>query len=227
MPSHDQDIYASLPLRQLLDAQTRLLMPDLQRCSGSHGLLIGTAADAPPALPMLPCWARLHLQGTHYRGDVVAAADEPLPFVDDGFDLVLLRHVLEMAPVPSALLSEAVRVLAPGGMLVLTGMHPIGGWSPWFYWRARGQSRRLQMPWRLRHSLREAGLQMQRIQRVGSLLPGRRMRGTVPASLVGGGYVLIARKQPRIVTPLRIRPVSVRMLSTGQLSPGARRNAAL
>lgn len=227
MPSHDQDIYASLPLRQLLDAQTRVLMPDLQRCSGSHALLIGTPLDAPPALPMLPCWTRLYLQDGRYRGDLVAATDQRLPFVDDAFELVLLRHVLEMAPAPSALLGEAVRVLAPGGMLVLTGMHPIGGWSPWFYWRARGQSRRLQMPWRLRHSLREAGLQMQRIQRVGSLLPGRRTSGAAPASLVGGGYVLIARKQPRIVTPLRIRPVSVRMIANGQLSPGTRRNAAL
>jgi SAM-dependent methyltransferase len=226
MPSPDQDIYASLPLRQLLDAQMRVLMPDLQRCSGSHALLIGTAADAPPALPMLPCWTRLHLQGSRYRGDLVAAADEQLPFVDDGFDLVLLRHVLEMASAPAALLGEAVRVLAPGGMLVLTGMHPIGGWSPWFYWRARGQPRRLQMPWRLRHSLREAGLRMLRMQRVGSLLPGRRVRGAAPSSLVGGGYVLIARKQPRIVTPLRIKPIPVRMISNGQLSPGARRNAA-
>lgn len=227
MPSHDQDIYASLPLRQLLDAQTRVLMPDLQRCSGSHALLIGTALDTPPALPMMPCWTRLHLQGSHYRGDLLAAADEQLPFVDDAFELVLLRHVLEMTTAPSALLGEAVRVLAPGGMLVLTGMHPMGGWAPWFYWRARGQSRRLQMPWRLRHRLREAGLQMQRMQRVGSVLPGRRPGATAPASLVGGGYVLIARKQPRIVTPLRIRPIPVRMLSNGQLSPGARRHAAL
>jgi len=227
MHPRDQDIYASAPLRQLLDAQTRVLMPELQRCFGRHALLISAANDAPPALPMLPCWIRLHLQGEHYRGDLIAAASEPLPFLDDAFELVLLRHVLEVAPVASALLDDAVRILAPGGMLVLTGMHPIGGWSPWFYWRARGQPRRLQMPWRLRSSLQQAGLQMERIQRVGSLLPGRYLKGAGTAGLLGGGYVLIARKRSRMITPLRIKPVPVRMLSNGRLSPGTRRNAAL
>lgn len=227
MPARVQDIYDSASLRQLRNAQMRALLPELQRCSGSHALLVGASSETPPALPMLPCWTRLHMCGVRYAGDLVAAADEPLPFVDDGFDLVLLRHVLELAPAPSALLAEAVRVLAPGGVLVLTGMHPVGGWSPWFYWRARGRSCRLLMPWRLRYSLQQAGLQMQRIQRVGSLLPGRRVSSDGPASLIGGGYVLIARKQPRIVTPLRIKPMPVRMISNGQLSPDTRRNAAL
>ena len=45
MHQRDNDIYASAPLRRLLDEQTRVLTPELQRCFGTHALLLG-AADA-------------------------------------------------------------------------------------------------------------------------------------------------------------------------------------
>jgi SAM-dependent methyltransferase len=226
MHQRDDDIYASAPLRRLLDAQQRVLMPELQRCFGTHALLLGAfAADVPPALPMLSCWTTMHLAGRHYRGDVQAATDEPLPFADDAFELVLLRHALEVAPAASALLAEAVRVLAPGGMLALTGVHPFGGWSPWFYWRARGQSRALQMPLRLRHQLQQAGLEIEQLQRVGNVWPGLTAR-SISANALGGGYVLVARKRRQMATPLRIRPTAVRVPANGQLSPGTRRSSA-
>lgn len=226
MHQRDDDIYASAPLRRLLDAQRRALVPELQRCFGTHALLLGAfAADVPPALPMLACWTTLHLADGHYRGDVRAAADEPLPFVDDAFELVLLRHALEVAPVASALLTEAVRVLAPGGMLALTGVHPLGGWSPWFCWRARGKSRVLQMPLQLRHQLQRAGLEIEQLQRVGNMWPSLTTRST-SASALGGGYVLVARKRRQMATPLRIRPAAVRGPAHSQLSPGTRRSSA-
>lgn len=226
MHQRDDDIYASAPLRRLLDAQRRVLIPELQRCFGTHALLLGAfAADTPPALPMLACWTTLHLTGGSYRGDVQAAADESLPFVDDAFELVLLRHALEVAPVVSALLAEAIRVLAPGGMLVLTGLHPLGGWSPWFYWRVRGKSQALLTPLRLRYQLQQAGLEVEQLQRVGSMWPDPRERST-SVNALGGGYVLVARKRRQMATPLRIRPAAVRVPANGQLSPGTRRSSA-
>ena len=228
MHHRDDDIYASAPLRRLLDEQTRVLTPELQRCFGTHALLLGAPIDdVPPALPMLGCWTRLHLGNGRYRGDLHAAADEPLPFVDDAFDLVLLRHVLEVAPSASALLAEAVRVLAPGGVLALTGVHPLGGWAPWFCWRTRGKSQALQMPWRLEHNLQQAGLEIERVRRVGRLWPGLTSPGAVAANPFGGGYVLVARKRRRMATPLRIKPVPVRVPANSQLSPGTRRSSAL
>lgn len=228
MHQRDDNIYASAPLRRLLDEQTRALTPELQRCFGTHGLLLcASAEDMPPALPMLGCWTSLHLDGERYRGDLQAAADEPLPFVDDAFDLAVLRHVLEVSPNASALLDDAIRILAPGGVLVLTGVHPLSGWAPWFYWRTRGKSPRLRMPLRLGHDLRQAGLEIERMQRVGCVWPGWETTGSTPGSAFGGGYVLIARKRRRMATPLRIKPLPVRVSSSGQLSPGTRRNSAL
>ncbi|MDW2981506.1 MAG: methyltransferase domain-containing protein [Rhodanobacter sp.] len=228
MQPRDDDIYASAPLRRLLDAQTCVLKQGLQRCFGAHALLLGASSDdVPPALPMLGCWTSLHLSGSHYRGDLRAAADEPLPFVDDAFELVLLRHALEVAPLPASLLDEAIRVLAPGGVLALTGVHPLGGWSPWFCWHARGRPRALQMPWRLRHQLESAGLAVEQMQRVGSALPGLKTAPQALAGTFGGGYVLVARKRRRLATPLRLNPSPVRVPANSRLSPGTRRSAAL
>ncbi|MEO9079038.1 MAG: methyltransferase type 11, partial [Rhodanobacter sp.] len=82
MQQHDNDIYVSAPLRRLRDAQAQVLMPELQRCVGTHALLLGVADDdTPPPLPMLGCWVRLYLEGGHYEGDLRAAVDEPVPFV--------------------------------------------------------------------------------------------------------------------------------------------------
>jgi SAM-dependent methyltransferase len=223
----DHDIYASAPLRRLLDDQTRVMATDLQRCFGTHGLLLGAAAgDAPPALPQLGYWTRLSVHNDRYQGDLQAATDEPLPFVDDAFELVLLRHALEVVPAPSALLAEAVRVLAPGGVLVVTGVHPLSAWAPWFWWRARGRGQVLQVPLRLSLSLQQAGLEIERAQRVGRTWPaGIAVAGRTGVNAWGGGYVLIARKRRRMATPLRIKPVPVRVPANSRLSPGTRRSS--
>ena len=222
------DIYASAPLRRLRDAQARALMPELQRCFGTHALMLGVAHnDTPPALPMLGNWVRLYLDGDRYAGDLHAAADQPLPFLDDAFDLVLLRHALEISPTASALLVDAIWVLAPGGLLALAGVHPLSGWSPWLRWQARGRSLRLPLPLRLERELLHAGLGIELAQRVGRGWPGLPASGTGSDSALGGGYVLLARKHRRLATPLRIKPVSVPVPAGGRLSPGTRRSSAL
>ena len=228
MQQHDNDIYVSAPLRRLRDAQAQVLMPELQRCVGTHALLLGVANDdTPPSLPMLGCWVRLYLNEGRYEGDLRAAVDEPMPFVDDAFDLVLLRHALEVSPMASNLLSDAIRVLAPGGVLALAGVHPASGWSPWLRWQTQGRALRLQWPWRLRRLLRQEGLRVELAQRVGRLWPGLPWSSSVSASSWGGGYVLIARKQRRLVTPLRIKSVNVAVPAGGRLSPDVRRATAL
>jgi hypothetical protein len=228
MHQRDDDIYASAPLQRLLSEQTRVLTPELQRCFGTHGLLLGAASDdVPPTLPMLGCWTTLQLERGRYRGDLQAAADESLPFVDDAFDLVLLRHALEVAPAAPALLAESLRVLAPGGVLVLTGVHPVSAWSAWLRWRTRDRALALQLPWQLSHNLQSAGLDIERVRRVGRFWPSLAAEHGSSVNVLGGGYVLIARKRRRMVTPLRIKPASVRIPANGRLSPGTRRSSAL
>jgi len=227
MLQRDHDIYASAPLRRLQDAQMRVLAPELKRCFGTHALLLGTSSnDVLPVLPLLGCRTSLRMDNGSYVGDLRAAADEPLPFVDDAFELVVLRHALEVAPTAPALLAEAIRVLAPGGVLVLTGVHPLSGWAPWLYWHARGKRPVLQMPWQLRQKLQQAGLEIERISRVGNVWPSMTARA-MHASAFGGGYVLVARKRRRMVTPLRIKSVPARVPANGRLSPGTRRHSAL
>ncbi|MEP7185483.1 MAG: methyltransferase domain-containing protein [Rhodanobacter sp.] len=227
MFERDDDIYASAPMRRLQEDQMRLLAPVLQRCSGTHALLLtACASDAPPASPMLGCWTTLCFDKGRYLGDLNAAVDEPMPFVDDAFQLILMRHVLEMVNTPAAILDEAVRTLAPGGVLVITGLHPISVWAPWFFWRGRPGVRRLVFPIGLNGALLRGGMEVERIDRVGRIWPGP-STCAMPANVLGGGYVLIARKRHHTVTRLRLNRVGAPVSVNGSLSPGTRRSAAL
>lgn len=224
MHQRDDGVYTSAPMLRLLDEQLRVLKPGLQRCSGTHGFVLDAIrCHAAPVLPMLGQWTSLALRGQRYAGDLRAAADEPLPFIDDAFELVLVRHALEVAPQPLALLDELIRVLAPGGTLALTGVHPIGGWSAWVRMRTHGKSPALQLPWRLSHRLEGAGMSIEQTQRIGSIWPGTGSVRRNPASSFGGGYVLVARKQRQPLTLLRSGPRPLRVPASSRLSPSARR----
>jgi len=226
MLHRDHRIYTSAPLRQLADEQTRAMLPDIQRSAGTRALSLGVSADSEvPALPMIGCWVRMWIAADGYRGDVCATTDAPLPFLDEAFDAVLLRHALEAVARPSVVLGEALRVLAPGGVLVVTGVHPVSGWAPWFYWRSR-DPQVLRFPGQLGKRLERRGLQIEWIRRVGRPWPSDTALRAGPFNLCGGGYVLMARKRCRRATPLRILPARLRVAS-GSLSPGTRRSAVL
>ncbi len=58
---------------------------------------------------------RLAEVGVGERVTLAAAAIEALPFSDESFDAVLLRHLLEHVASPAAALEAAARALVPGG----------------------------------------------------------------------------------------------------------------
>jgi len=226
MSQHDQDIYSSAPVRNLLAEESVALAPGLQRCSGPHALLISAAADdTPPVLPLLGNWTRLSISSECYSGDLTARTDEPLPFLDDAFDLVLLRHALEVSAMPQDMLEEALRVLAPGGVLALTGLHPLSAWLPWMMWRTRGRTPTMHSPLLLERWVRRRELDIERIERVGRLWPSSR-GGLDAGHAFGGGYLLIARKRRRMATPIRLKPKTLPATVNVGLAPGARRSAA-
>lgn len=215
----DHDIYTSTPMRRMRDAQMHALASDLTSRGIEHGLLIAPVQD--PVTPLPGCWTRLRLRGQRYDGDVRARVDEPLPFLDDTFELVLLRHALEVAESAPALLAEAVRVVAPGGLLVIGGVHPFSAWLPWFYWRTRGQRRVLPLPLLLQQLLRRSGMDIERLQRIGRTWPGT-VAQPLSSGHAGGGYVLLARKRRRQALPLRPRPLPKRIPVNSRLSPSTR-----
>lgn len=220
------NIYVSAPLRRLLEDEARDLLPELQRCTGNHGLLVTAAPqDLPPGLPLLACWTHLHLAGGRYAGDLFGRTDEPLPFLDDAFELVILRHALEAAALPQPLLEEAIRVLSPGGLLVLSGVHPLSLWMPWLVWHGRRQSWRPRMPLQVGEWLRRSAMRVECVRRVGHVLPGG-AGASRWSEAIGGGYVLLARKRRRAVTPIRLVPRPLRTPAEAGLAPGARRNTA-
>ncbi len=213
-------IYQQAALHSLRKAQTRALLPHLQRCAGTHGLLLSVDGAEPPALPLLACWVHLQVAQLGYGGDVVAASDEPLPFVDDAFDVVWLRHALEMVPQPGATLLDAARVLAPGGTLVIAGLHPLSAWTPWLYWTARTQVRpRLLAPMTLLPQLHHAGLEVISHRRVGAVWP--RSEGQPLSGHCGGGYLLLACKRRATLTPLRAKPTHLGIPSPARMASNA------
>lgn len=224
MPSRDSDIFATAPLQALLADESAALSAQLQRCAGQHALLVSaTLDDEPPALPLLGRWTRLGLREGVYRGDLHGRGDEPLPFVDEAFDLILLRHALEVSSVPAQLLRETVRVLAPGGLLVLTGLHPISGWLPWLLWQGEtGQALSIRL--HLGRWLRASDLEIERSDRAGSAWPsGLRNRAPAP-NVLGGSYLLHARKRRHAITPLPLKALPQRAPANVGLAPGARRS---
>jgi SAM-dependent methyltransferase len=228
MFQRDNDIYATAPLRRLLQAQTGFAVANLKSCSGVHGLMVAVAeGQQAPALRHVSHWVQLQIKDDCYVGALRAESREALPFVDDAFDVVVLQHALQPhSSVPEFLL-EVARVLAPGGMLMIAGVHPLSAWAPWFHWKSRERRQHLSLPLHLLHVVRTAGLEPERCSRVGTLWPSWRVvRNTTRSRLWGGGYVLLARKPRRIITPLRVKPIPVRLAANGRFSPGTRRNAA-
>lgn len=68
-----------------------------------------------PSRRMLALGRQAAPRGLWLRGRV-----DPLPFADDSFDLVVSLEVIEFTPRPEQTLRELVRVLRPGGSLLVT-----------------------------------------------------------------------------------------------------------
>jgi SAM-dependent methyltransferase len=125
-----------LPLRALavqLRAHARVR---LNTRSGLRVLDVG-CGDRPYEEILRP-YAGEYVGVDRYKGplvDVVAKA-EMLPFPDAGFDCFLCSQVLEHAADPAAVLSEASRVLRPGG-IAFVSTHGVANYhpNPEDYWR--------------------------------------------------------------------------------------------
>ncbi|HEY4091573.1 MAG TPA: methyltransferase domain-containing protein [Luteibacter sp.] len=225
MAAFVSDIYATPHVRKLLADENRVLAPLLNRCTGDHGLhLTAALGTEAPALPLLGHWATVRVAGAQLEGDVLASGLEPLPFTDEAFGVVLLRHALETTARQDNLLDEAIRVLEPGGMIAITGIHPLGLWSPWVARQSRGTRPRLTWPWWWSQRLVRDDFELSMPRRLGSAWPRAGGAGA-GESLIGGGYFLVARKKRPAAVPLRPRAAVVPAPVPGTFASGARRHA--
>jgi SAM-dependent methyltransferase len=100
----------------------------------SDGLRVGIDPLAATYRALFPAW--------HRRAAVAAAIGEALPFGDEVFDVVFCDNVIDHAERPAAILREAARVLARGGVFYFTVNihHWIYQWASALYgiWTAVG-----------------------------------------------------------------------------------------
>lgn len=220
-------LYRLPATRALLADEAAQLHRELAGAAGRWGLLLSAhAQEVLPPTPMLDRWVRLHAGSGRLDGDVQARADEPLPFASDAFRVVVLSHALETLSHPHQMLDEAVRVLAPGGLLAVTGFHPVSAWTPWLWWQGRDDADvALTWPGTWSHRLSGHGMEPYALRRVGGMTPWRASAG-VRSGGARGAFLLLAGKRRAAVTPLRFPPVHARPVVPARWAPGARRECA-
>lgn len=67
------------------------------------------------------------------RFPTLIARPTELPLASDSVDVLVLHHSLDVTRHPQAVLREAVRILRPGGDLIVVGFNPLGRYG----WRRR------------------------------------------------------------------------------------------
>jgi len=227
MPAAEQVLYAMPAMRALSRAEAAAVASLVPPRAGSYGLRMGMHEGTGECPDAVAHWVRLSCRDACWTGDLRARCEEPLPFADDSFSLVWLSQILQFQHGQEALLREAFRVTAPGGLLLLSGMHPLSAWMPWLAWNLRDSGGRLhlQAPARLARALARVGYDVESRHRFGPSLP-RAVRSPRHFPVLGGGYLLTARKRQDAVTPLRVVRLPRAAPAHGSLAPGAHRECA-
>jgi SAM-dependent methyltransferase len=153
-------------LRAQVDLEWRTLATAMDRAAPSaSGRLLdvgcGDKPWQPTFAPRVDAYVGLDVEGAHGRPDVVYDG-ERIPFDDAAFDTVLSNQVLEHVPDPRRLWADMVRVLRPGGRLIVTvpfsfRLHA----EPEDYWRFTSHA--------LRRLCDESGLRVEVLEPRGGL----------------------------------------------------------
>lgn len=125
--------YASGLGTRLIASETRSIAPLLEKLFGYHLLFIGACKDA-GMIESSPITHKIVLGNRSDAGDVgnnVGLFSDPraLALQNESIDVVVLQHALEFTASSRAVLREAVRVLRPGGHIVLITFQPLSLWG--------------------------------------------------------------------------------------------------
>jgi SAM-dependent methyltransferase len=120
----------------LLDAEKQLLARDCANLSGyrlMHLGLTGNGCALEPFDQLHQFYIRPSSGDLKFDCSSAVANYDDLPLPSDTLDVAIIQHALEYSESPQAVLSEAARVLAPGGHLILCVFNPLGpmGLTKW------------------------------------------------------------------------------------------------
>jgi SAM-dependent methyltransferase len=210
--------YASLLGQSMLHVLDEQLAEMLPRVFGYQALQLGQIAPDVDLLRNAGMLRRIVLDPEPIAGAVqIGAQAQELPIASGCVNLLLMPHTLEFCADPHQALREANRVLTADGHLLVLGFNP---WSAWGVKRAL-LSWREYAPWngyfhgsarisdwlsllnfrilRRRHFYMRLPVANQRLIEL-----TRFMDKTTPVlGLLGGAYLIHARKQTMPVTPVR------------------------
>ena len=209
-------LFALPEVEALLREELAHLAPHAARQPSGRALLLqpDAAARALPfsAGPLTPL--RLHADGDALAGDIVCSL-RALPVENEAFQLVFAQHIGDVQPGDSSLVEEIARVLAPGGLLLWSGFNPWSPWLAWVHWHTRGGGAVPQTlnADTLRRRLIRSRLAPVAIDYLGGHWPKKAALDDDAApswfarfmSPLRGAYLLAARKQRAVLTPLRPR----------------------
>ncbi|WP_455216768.1 class I SAM-dependent methyltransferase [Kaarinaea lacus] len=237
-----QQWYATPLGQRMAETERQLLNSQLSNLFGYYLLLIGNNEQT--------TWLSSSRVSRRMTMDITNEIDEhnrsrfygkseAMPVTSDSLDVIVLPHILEFSDNPHRVLREVDRCLVPEGHVVIMGFNPFSFWSLWrllLGWRGR-------LPWcghfispnRARDWMKLLSFEvvdcehyffrppvqhekfLQRLnfmERIGKRL----------WPILGGGYVMVARKQVAAMTPIRPRWRPARKLAPGLVEPMSQRN---
>ena len=169
--------------------------------TGTHALLLDAVGGPVPQLPGIGRWTVLRFSRAAecLQGPLRAEVDA-LPFSDGSFSLVLIRHLGGAGAAVDTLATEAARVLASHGLLLVMEFHSVSLWRPWLARRKHHEQGALKVvpPGRWQGALRAHGLVVRAQWRCGAPWPRSRGLQGLPrwsAEAAGAVYLLKARKR--------------------------------
>lgn len=225
-------------------AERACLGPVCERLFGVHSLELGFGNLLADMCPVRHALGWAPTRELAQDASTLVCSPDALPLPDGSLSLVIVHHLLEVAPDPHHMLQEAARVTGDEGRLILFGWMPfssgaLGRLSP---------GRRQQLPWcgqwrtpsRLRDWLAFVDFQIERVDYCAFHLPGRLPRNSLFETLgrrhnlpLGDSYMIQACRRPQLIAPresgLRFGvPLGGSALGAARLrpDPGAARDRA-
>jgi len=96
------------------------------------GHLVGQLEDSFETYGMdLNHWAVKESRAVVDKSDLQTASAEEIPFADDTFGVVIIKHIVEHLPNPEKAIAEIGRVTVPGGTLILATPNLDSLLKPW------------------------------------------------------------------------------------------------